>query len=53
MPKKFAINFRNEFMVKMADYVIAYVDHSYGGAAKFVEKARMRKAVIITLVEEK
>ncbi len=52
VPKRFAINFRNELMVKMADYVIAYVDHSYGGAAKFVDKARRRKAVVVNLAEE-
>ncbi len=53
VPKKFAINFRNELMVKMADYVIAYVDHSYGGAAAFVDKARKRQAVVINLAERK
>lgn len=51
VPAKFAINFRNDYMVKMADFVIAYVNHGYGGAAKFTEKARRRKAEIFNLAE--
>lgn len=51
VPKKFAINFRNDYMVKKADYVIAYVSRNYGGAAKFTEKAEKRKAEIINLAE--
>lgn len=32
MPLKFAISKRNEWMVKQADYVFAYVNTHYGGA---------------------
>lgn len=51
VPKKFAVNFRNDYMLKKADYVIAYVTHSFGGAARFTEKAKKRKAEIINLAE--
>lgn len=51
VPQKFAINYRNKYMVEQADYVISYISHSYGGAAKFVEMARKKKAVIINLSE--
>ena len=33
-PRKYAILKRNEWMVKNADYLIAYVNHGWGGAAK-------------------
>ena len=33
-PKRFAISKRNEWMVNKADYVIAYVNFSWGGASK-------------------
>ena len=31
-PKRFAIYYRNKFMVESADFVITYVVHRYGGA---------------------
>lgn len=46
-PKRFAISKRNEWMVKSADYVIAYVNHSWGGAVKTLEYAvRHKKSYI-------
>ena len=39
VPKKYAISYRNDWIVKKADMVICYITHNYGGAAKFVEKA--------------
>ena len=46
VPKKYAISYRNDWIVKRADMVICYITHNYGGAAKFVEKAkRMGKFV--------
>ena len=47
VPPRFAINWRNEWMLKQADEVICYVTHSTGGAAKYVQKAeRQGKRVI-------
>ena len=31
-PKRFAITYRNMYMVEKADYVVAYVSHDWGGA---------------------
>lgn len=42
VPKRFAINFRNKWMIERSDTVIAYVCHSFGGAAKFVDMARKK-----------
>ena len=51
VPRKFAINYRNDYMLKKADYVIAYVKDSFGGAGKCVDKARRRKVAVINLAE--
>ena len=39
-PPRFAISRRNEWMLKQADFVVAYVTHDWGGAARYAEKAR-------------
>lgn len=31
-PKRYAITYRNKYMVEKADYVVAYVSHDWGGA---------------------
>lgn len=44
---RYAVSWRNRWMLSQSDYVIAYVTHSWGGAAQFVAKAeRMHKTVI-------
>ncbi len=47
--KKFAIEFRNNYLVKNCDYFITYITHSYGGAAKFAKKAQSKNKVVINL----
>lgn len=39
VPKRFAIDWRNKWMLQQADYVVTYITHSWGGAAKFAAKA--------------
>lgn len=51
VPKRFAINFRNKWMIERSDTVIAYVCHSFGGAAKFVDMARKKGKRIFNLAE--
>lgn len=51
VPKRFAINFRNKFMVEQSDMVISYITRSYGGAVKFVEMAVKKKKTVINLAE--
>ena len=46
---KFAISYRNRWMVDNADFVIAYIDRSYGGAYKTYEYAKRRKKEIYNL----
>lgn len=44
---RYAISWRNNWMLQQSDFVIAYVAHSWGGAARYVQKAiRSGKTVI-------
>lgn len=49
VPKRFAIDYRNRWIVGQADIVVAYVRHSFGGAAKFVDMAERQRKNIINL----
>lgn len=46
---RYAIVWRNQWMLKRADYVVTYITHSWGGAAKFAEKAICQKKNVINL----
>ena len=48
-PQRFAISYRNDLMLANAEYVICYIAHGWGGAAKFVEKALRKKKCVINL----
>ena len=48
-PPKFAIDRRNEYMLRKSNYVICYVTHYTGGAGKFVLKAKAKNKVIINI----
>lgn len=49
VPKRFAISWRNKWMVKHTDFVVTYVTHSWGGAAQFAEMAKRRGKTVINL----
>lgn len=51
VPRKFAIDRRNKWLVDNSDYVIAYISRSFGGAAKFYELAVKRKKNVINLYD--
>lgn len=51
VPKKFAISYRNNYMVKECDTIICYITHDWGGAAKFTEKADKMGKTIINLAK--
>ena len=48
-PLKFAISRRNEWMMKNSDVIIAYVDHSWGGAFRSLKFAIAAKKKIINI----
>ena len=48
VPKRFAISYRNKWMIERADYVVTYVHHNIGsGAAQFKELAEKRGKIVI------
>lgn len=51
VPPKFAILKRNEWMMKNADLVVAYVNRRYGGAYKSLQMARRKKKKIINIFD--
>lgn len=53
VPPRFAISKRNERMVEMADVVVAYVTHGWGGAAKTLEYAKRKRKTIHCFSREK
>lgn len=53
VPPRFAISKRNERMVEMADVVVAYVTHGWGGAAKTLEYAKRKRKTIHSFSREK
>ncbi len=48
---KFAITWRNNWMIEQSDIIICYVKYSSGGSYQFVEKARRKGKKIINLAD--
>ena len=46
---RFAISWRNNWMLNHSDYVVTYIIHSWGGAAKFARKANTLNKVGISI----
>ncbi len=47
--RRFAINYRNKWMIERSDYVVTYVKHNVGGAVRFKELAEKKKRTVINL----
>ncbi|MBQ3012871.1 MAG: hypothetical protein IJD74_04960 [Clostridia bacterium] len=50
-PKRYAITYRNKYMVEKADYVVAYVSHDWGGAYTTYKHAKRKDKKIFNLAE--
>lgn len=46
---RFAIVWRNKWMLRQSDYVVTYVTHSWGGATQFAAMAERQKKTVIRL----
>ena len=46
---RYAISWRNNWMLQKSDFVVAYVAHSWGGAAQYVQKASRSGKTVINL----
>ena len=51
IPKRFAISYRNKWMVEQSDIVITYVARTYGGAWQFKAMAERQGKKVIELSE--
>ena len=51
VPKRFAISYRNTWMIKQSDVVLTYVTHTYGGAWQFKAMAERYRMPVIELSE--
>ncbi|MDY5411602.1 MAG: hypothetical protein SPG86_08490 [Gemmiger sp.] len=49
VPKRYAIPWRNKWMIAHSDYVITYVIHSYGGASRFTTLAQKAQRIILPI----
>lgn len=49
VPKRFAISWRNKWMIQQSDIVVTYVIHNFGGAAQFKKIAEKLSKYIINL----
>jgi len=51
VPKRFAISYRNKWMIDQSDVVVTYVTHTYGGAWQFKAMAERQGKMVIELSE--
>ena len=51
VPKRFAISYRNKWLIRQADVVVTYVTHGFGGAAQFKALAQRQGKTVIELSE--
>ena len=49
VPKRYAIPWRNKWMIDHANYVVTYIKHPYGGAAKSQKTARKMNKTMYSL----
>lgn len=51
VPKRYAISYRNNWIVKQADMIICYITHDFGGAAQFVKKAENKGKTVYNVAD--
>ncbi len=50
---RYAISWRNNYLINNSNVVVTYITHSWGGAAKYAEKAGKQGKRIINIVEKR
>ena len=51
VPKKFAIDYRNRWLIEKSNCVVSYVNRNYGGAAKFSQLAEKKGLKVINIAK--
>ena len=49
---KYAISWRNDWMLRHSNFVVAYVAHSWGGASRFARKAEQTGKPVFNLAQD-
>ena len=49
VPRRFAISYRNKWMIKKSDIVVTYVTRKWGGASQFADNAKAANKVVINI----
>lgn len=49
---RYAISWRNIWMINKSSYVVTYITHSWGGAAKFANRAKRQNKTVINIVQK-
>ncbi|MGN1403867.1 MAG: hypothetical protein ACI4XB_06060 [Ruminococcus sp.] len=47
---RYAISWRNNWMLRRSDFVVTYLTHSWGGAARFVQMAMRQHKTVYNLL---
>lgn len=47
---RYAIAWRNDWMLQQSHYVVTYITHTWGGAAQYAEKAKRQDKIVINLI---
>ena len=48
---RYAISWRNNWMLRQSDYVVTYITHSWGGAAQYAAKAARQGKIVVNLAD--
>ena len=49
---RYAISWRNNWMLKQSSYVVTYITHTWGGAAQYAKKASNSGKFVVNLCDE-
>lgn len=52
VPRKFAIKYRNKWMIEHTDYVVTYIKYTVGGAVQFKELAERKNKIVINIAND-
>ena len=47
---RYAISWRNNWMLRQSDYVVTYITHPWGGASQFSIKAKRQGKIVINIL---
>ena len=48
---RYAISWRNNWMLRQSDYVVTYITHAWGGAAQYAAKAARQGKSVVNLAD--